>query len=110
MDRIENFKAILIGYHINMKIRNADIKDYKIIAENNLKLAKESENIEVACIQRLGYLLETFSGERIVLPLHKCFQKHKTRWISLRSDVPINNMEKDEKWKIIVNEKIETDL
>jgi ribosomal protein S18 acetylase RimI-like enzyme len=27
-----------------MKIRNADLKDFKSIAENNLKLAKESEN------------------------------------------------------------------
>ena len=34
----------MIGYLIIMKIRNADIKDSKSIVENNLKLAKESEN------------------------------------------------------------------
>jgi GNAT superfamily N-acetyltransferase len=44
---IENIKAILIGSHFNMKIRNAILKDSKSIAENNLLLAKESEDINI---------------------------------------------------------------
>jgi len=42
--QIENIKAILTSSLFKMKIRNANLRDSKVIAENNILLAKESEN------------------------------------------------------------------
>ena len=73
-------------------------------------LAKSYAPIRV--IQRLGYLLDTVGAEKIANPLKKLVdeQKDSVRLVSLVPGVLRKGSVTDSRWKIRVNEEIESDI
>jgi predicted transcriptional regulator of viral defense system len=78
------------------------------------KLAKAANEISnVACKQRLGYLLDYIGASELskVLEDNLSQQIHTPRYISLLPERLINHdMPKNKKWKIIENTTIESDI
>lgn len=81
----------------------------KIHSERLVKVV-DDENIEAAYLQRIGFLLDiTGSGHKTKL-LHKKLNKFSTvRSIPLSTINPFNANQKNEKWRLYINENIEAD-
>ena len=74
------------------------------------KLANVSENLSVRYAQRLGYILDYLGHDALTGPMHHLISQKKMRYILLRPDSPLQNAEKNTKWRILINERIESDL
>jgi len=72
----------------------------------------ETDPIELSCLQRLGYLLETIdAGKNITDLLKQWVKKQKpARALPLRSDKPYKNCIKNDDWQLYINEMLESDL
>ena len=71
------------------------------------KVAREYDNI--ASLQRLGYILESFTeNEKLINTIHSIFQTKKSCYVPL-SPKKEKKGEYNRKWKIIVNMQIEPD-
>lgn len=78
---------------------------------NPEKLAQIAELFSEAPIaQRLGYLLDTFAGPNRTKELHAWLEKQRPRWTPLRPGWKSSHEERDEKWRVIVNEQVEPDV
>ena len=73
-------------------------------------LADVAENMPIFLTQRLGYILDHIERDHLIEPLHRLVSKRAKRYIPLRPDNPIEGAQKNDKWHVIVNEEIETDL
>jgi len=73
------------------------------------KLSEVALDFELPIIQRLGYILDTFAEYTVTSILHKWFCKQKIIFTSLVPAKAIANVEKNQKWKIWINEIIEVD-
>ena len=73
-----------------------------------LKLA--DDELEHAILQRLGYLLDTWSEEKPTAALYKWLSKKHTQFVYLSPQSSKQILERDDKWKIYINEEIEPDL
>jgi len=72
------------------------------------KVAKEYDN--VSSLQRLGYILENFTGnEKLINAVYTVLQTKKTYYVPL-SPKKEKKGAYNHKWKIIVNMQIEPDL
>jgi predicted transcriptional regulator of viral defense system len=60
--------------------------------------------------QRLGYLLEFTGGERATEPLARYVKRKAREYIPLRPSISTIESVRNRRWKLIVNEHIETDL
>jgi predicted transcriptional regulator of viral defense system len=60
--------------------------------------------------QRLGYLLDSLGHQALTEPLYKLISHTGLKYIPLKTDSPIQEAEKNKKWHVLVNEKIEPDL
>lgn len=69
--------------------------------------ALESSHSEV---QRAGYLLELVGHDALATPLAELVSSRRRRPILLRSDLNSKGASLDERWQILVNEKVEPDL
>ncbi len=68
---------------------------------------------EITVAQRVGYLLDTFVSTTITAPLHDWVERKATAFIALRPNwtPPSSNLvERNKKWRLIVNEKVEPDV
>jgi predicted transcriptional regulator of viral defense system len=74
------------------------------------KFVPIAQNISIRYSQRLGYLLDYLGYDSLTDPLHQLVSQHNARYIPLRPDSPVQGAEKDTKWYILVNEKVEPDL
>lgn len=71
----------------------------------------QSENLEVANIQRLGYLLELVEAdEKIIELLKQKIKKLRPRAIPLRPDKQYHQSQKNSDWMLYINETIESDI
>lgn len=77
---------------------------------NANKLPPIAANLSLRYAQRLGYLLDLLGYESLTKPLYHFIEHKHPRYIPLRPDSPIQNAEKNKKWHIIINEKIEADI
>jgi len=66
--------------------------------------------VESTWVQRLGYLLDRLGHDDLAQPLHEYLGAVKTRIVPLVPYLPIENAERDKKWKIVVNTKIGSNL
>lgn len=73
-----------------------------------LKLAKVE--LEFSVLQRLGYLLDHVGVSRLATPLAGWLAQQKPSMVSLRPEKNPKKGHKRNRWNLIVNEKIETDL
>lgn len=67
-------------------------------------------NSELFWIQRLGYLSEFLGLEKLTPVLEKILRPHTLHWVRLVSRTGYKTFSRNNKWKIIVNSDIETDL
>ena len=66
-------------------------------------------NPELFWVQRLGYFLESLGFNDLANVLAKALNDKQLHWARLVSSAPYNPFKRDNKWKIIVNTKIEAD-
>lgn len=63
-----------------------------------------------AYIQRLGYMLDELGHSDKTSLLNNFIKKQPLRYVYLRSDGPKNTFPKNEKWHVLINEKLEPDI
>ena len=69
-----------------------------------------AEKISLRYVQRLGYVLDSIGAASLTTSLHTLVLESAVRYVPLRADAPIQRAEKNKKWHILVNERVETDL
>lgn len=76
-----------------------------------IKKVLENE-VEISVAQRLGYLLENLDKASLAFPIHDWLSKNTFPYIPLVISEKIDRkkVEKDPKWMILINEKIELDI
>ena len=74
------------------------------------KIANAGNQMSIRYSQRLGYILDTLGFEALTKQLNKTVSAKLTRYIPLRSDTDDTVIEKNQKWHILVNEILETDV
>lgn len=80
-----------------------------INATELLKNAKQEKDL--SCVQRLGFLIDKFSKNKIVSrELNEFIKNKKPSFIFLRPDKRKDIIEKNQKWNILVNTNVEPDL
>ncbi|OGT61012.1 MAG: hypothetical protein A3E85_03560 [Gammaproteobacteria bacterium RIFCSPHIGHO2_12_FULL_45_12] len=66
-------------------------------------------NPELFWAQRIGYLLESLGFDELASGLAKALSDKQLHWARLVSHAPYNSLKRNNKWKIIVNTKVEAD-
>jgi predicted transcriptional regulator of viral defense system len=77
---------------------------------NSEEVAKVSDYVSIRYSQRLGYILDALDFTSLTKLLHKKVLDKSPPYISLRSDADYKSTDKNEKWRIYVNEKLEIDV
>jgi len=73
-------------------------------------LAATASLVEDPVAQRLGYLLDFCGQEQLTVPLHRLVSARPSRRTPLRPDLEYNDTERDERWNVLLNYEIESDL
>lgn len=78
---------------------------------NPKRLAETAEllQIELCYAQRLGFILDAIGKINITGSLQKLILNKKPRYVLLCPDQENNSLEKNSKWKILINDTIEVD-
>lgn len=74
------------------------------------KTASAGNQMSIRYSQRLGYILDTLGFEALAKQLNESISAKLTRYIPLRSDTDDVVIEKNQKWHILVNEALDTDV
>ncbi len=75
-----------------------------------VKFATIATQLPKACLQRTGYILDYVGFNSKTVQLHELVSEKKPRYCPLRADRKWNVKNKDEKWRLYVNEILEPDL
>jgi predicted transcriptional regulator of viral defense system len=73
-----------------------------------LELAKNG--VDMSTVRRVGYLLDQYAREKCTGPLYKWIKGQDSAFVLLQPNHKSTFEERNEKWRIIVNEKVEPDL
>jgi len=79
----------------------------KIDAELLAQAAKNEEELTTA--QRLGYVLGHVGGSEAAGCLAAWIEERRPRFVPLRPDRPVKRARKDDRWRLLVNEKVEAE-
>lgn len=79
----------------------------KIDAKRLVEVAKAEGDVTTA--QRLGYLLEQVSAGEVGAALEVWIAKTRPRFVPLRSDRAVRRATRDQRWRVLVNEKVEAE-
>ena len=79
----------------------------KMKAERLVEVAKREDELPEA--QRLGYLLAKVGAGEVAAPLEPWIGKRRPRFVPLRPGRSSKRAARDERWRVIVNEKIEVE-
>jgi len=74
------------------------------------EIVKVGKRQPIIYCQRLGYLLDTLGHSSLTQTLYTLLQSQKLNFIFLRPDSSSKEFEKNLKWRILVNEKIDLDI
>jgi predicted transcriptional regulator of viral defense system len=74
------------------------------------KLLAEAARSPLPWAQRLGYLLELVDGRELARPLAEHVASHAREYVLLRPRQPVAGARRDSRWRLLVNDRIETDL
>ncbi len=77
---------------------------------NEKKLKKLSHVYPVVCMQRLGYLMDLTGNNKVTRGLAEAVKDLNPPYVALRSKKERPYFEKDLKWHLLINERIEFDL
>jgi predicted transcriptional regulator of viral defense system len=84
----------------------ADLAE-KIDPERLVRVAAEEP--EIAAIQRAGLLLESVGAGDAVRSLSEWLAERKPRTVALRADRNVTGAAKNQRWRVLVNERIQVD-
>jgi predicted transcriptional regulator of viral defense system len=84
----------------------ADLAE-KIDPERLVRVAAEEP--EIAAVQRAGLLLDSAGAGDMVRPLSEWLAERKPRTVALRADSNVTGAEKNQRWRVLVNERIQAD-
>lgn len=73
-------------------------------------LAAAAALVEEPIAQRLGYLLDLVGHEQLTVPLHRLVYARRSRLTPLRPDLEWEGVESEQRWKIVPNIEIESDI
>ena len=74
------------------------------------KLLIVGQKLSLRYSQRLGYLLDLLGHKSLTKSLHQLVSDKNLIYIPLRADSGAQDAEKNTKWHILVNEKVESDI
>ncbi len=74
------------------------------------KLLAETERAPLPWAQRLGYLLEQADAANLAAPLAKHVATRAKEYVPLRTRKSVARASRDSRWRLLVNEEVETDL
>ena len=80
----------------------------KMASERLIAAANSVE--EHTIVQRLGFLLDSIGERRLSDPLAEWLTRKKVRFVPLVPSVTIRNRQRDERWKLLVNEVLEVEV
>lgn len=69
----------------------------------------KTDDVELAVVQRTGFLLELAHQEMLTSPLAAWLEDQRPRFVALRPDLPTEDAAKNERWLVTVNDEIEID-
>ena len=76
---------------------------------DSLVSAAEAD-VEIAHVQRLGYLLDLAEARDIAQALAEWVAEHHPRTVLLRPGKAARKAHKDRRWAVLVNERVEADV
>lgn len=79
--------------------------DPKKLVEAAIKIG-----VELPHVQRLGFILDNIGKKHTTMLLNKWVLKKKPRYVLLCPGEKSGSLEKDSKWKVLINEVIEVDI
>ena len=74
------------------------------------KLLEIAKGMDLSTVKRVGYLLDQYGKRNLTNPLHGWLKKQDSGFVLLQPGGKSSLREKNEKWGIIINEKVEPDI
>lgn len=65
--------------------------------------------VELSVVQRVGFLLERFGAARVTEPLAQWLATKRPRPVPLRPEQKPNTNDRDSRWQVLLNERVEVD-
>jgi predicted transcriptional regulator of viral defense system len=96
-----------VGYLNNVATVIAELSES--IDPKQLVLAANAEG-ELAHAQRLGYLLDQYGKKKSASELRKWVSERETKFVPLRPGWNGEILDRDEQWRVLVNDEVEPDL
>lgn len=84
--------------------------DAEILLHTAQAAIRRDAKKEFFVVQRLGYLMDYCGGEEKTKLLAEWISKEKPTYVSLNPQNPFKPEQKNSKWRIYINEKIEADI
>jgi len=95
-----------VGYYGNVATVLSDLAN-TMNAQRLVAAAKSG--VELAVVQRLGYLLELVGKQKLADSLHKWLSTKAPRVTSLRTDLDLSDSTLNRRWLLHINEQVEAD-
>ena len=95
-----------VGHLGNVATVLAELAE-KMDAERLAQVARIESELPIA--QRLGYLLEQVGARDIASSLAAWIEERRPRFVPLRPDRSVKHAEKDARWRVLANEKVEAE-
>jgi len=95
-----------VGHLGNVATVLAELSE-RINASDLVKAAQTE--VELSVVQRVGFLLDRFGSARVTEPLAQWLATMRLRPVPLRPEQKPKTNEKDARWQIVLNERVEVD-
>ena len=82
----------------------------EVLDRSRLVEVVEATGVEVAVVQRLGYLLDLVEQPDLSEPLARWGADRKPRLVSLRPGRPTSGASRADRWRLLIDEAVEPDL
>jgi len=95
-----------VGYYGNVASVLTELAD---VMNGQRLVSAAKRGVELAVVQRLGYLLDVVDKMKLADPLHDWLSTKAPRITTLRPDLDTGNSPLDRRWLLYVNEQVEVE-
>jgi predicted transcriptional regulator of viral defense system len=74
------------------------------------ELVRVAAEVEVAVVQRTGFLLELVGAQESAAALAEWLSEANPHSVALRPDMPVRGAHRNARWRVVVNDQVEPDL
>jgi hypothetical protein len=74
------------------------------------RLIEAAADIELPHVQRLGYLLDLVQARRLADPLARWLADQRPGWVRLELARRAHKAARDERWRLLINARVEPDV